>query len=84
MTLDDFDPAFSAMLETLEPGEISPPFRTPFGWHIAELTDTRSYDMTDDLREQNCRRQIGNRMVVEEREIWRRRLRDQAYVLKKI
>ena len=84
MMLDEYDPAFAAMLETLEPGEISPPFRTPFGWHIAELTDTRSYDMTDDLREQDCRRQIGNRMVVEEREIWRRRLRDQAFVEKKI
>lgn len=84
MMIDEYDPAFAAMLETLEPGEISQPFRTPFGWHIAELTDTRSYDMTDDLRAQDCRRQIGNRMVVEEREIWRRRLRDQAYVQKKI
>ncbi len=84
MAIDEYDPAFAAMIETLEPGEISPPFRTPFGWHIAELTDTRSYDMTEDLREQDCRQQIGNRMVVEEREIWRRRLRDQAYVLKKI
>lgn len=80
MSLDEYDPAFAAMIETLEPGEISQPFRTPFGWHIAELTDTRSYDMTDDLRSQNCRQQIGNRMVDEEREIWRRRLRDQAYV----
>jgi peptidyl-prolyl cis-trans isomerase SurA len=84
MMLDDYDPAFSAMLESLEPGELSEPFRTPFGWHIAELTDTRSYDMTEDLREQSCRQQIGNRMVTEESEIWRRRLRDLAYVQKKI
>jgi peptidyl-prolyl cis-trans isomerase SurA len=84
MTLDQFDPAFAAMLETLEPGEISPPFRTSFGWHIAEVTDSRRYDMTEDLRAQNCRQQIGNRMVVEEREIWRRRLRDQAFIEKKI
>ena len=82
--LDDYDPAFAAMLESLEPGEISEPFRTSFGWHIAELTGTRSYDMTDDLREQACSQQIGNRMLDEEREIWRRRLRDQAYVQKKI
>jgi peptidyl-prolyl cis-trans isomerase SurA len=84
MSLDEYDPAFAAMVETLAPGEISEPFRTPFGWHIAELTDSRNYDMTEDLRAQNCRQQIGNRMVVEEREIWRRRLRDQAYVVKKI
>jgi peptidyl-prolyl cis-trans isomerase SurA len=84
MMPDDFDPAFSAMLESLEPGELSEPFRTSFGWHIAELTDTRSYDMTEDLREQNCRQQIGNRMVTEESEIWRRRMRDQAYVQKRI
>jgi peptidyl-prolyl cis-trans isomerase SurA len=82
--LDEYDPAFAAMIESLEPGELSEPFRTPFGWHIAELTDTRSYDMTDDLRERDCSQQIGNRMLDEEREIWRRRLRDLAYVQKKI
>ena len=84
MMLDEFDPAFAAALERLEPGEISQPFRTPFGWHIAEVTDNRVYDMTEDLRALNCRQQIGNRMVDEERERWMRRLRDQAYVQTKI
>jgi peptidyl-prolyl cis-trans isomerase SurA len=83
-SLDEYDPAFAAALENLAPGEISEPFRSSFGWHIAELTDSRSYDMTEDLRAQSCRQQIGNRMVVEEREIWRRRLRDAAYVVTKI
>jgi peptidyl-prolyl cis-trans isomerase SurA len=84
MTYDDYDPAFSAMLESLDLGELSEPFRTPFGWHIAERTDERTYDMTDDLRGQQCSQQIGNRMVIEEREIWRRRLRDQAYIQKRL
>ena len=80
--IDDYDPAFAAAIESLDPGEVSQPFRSSFGWHIAERLETRSYDMSDDLREQDCNQQIGNRLVVEEREIWRRRLRDQAYVQK--
>lgn len=81
---DDYDPAFAEMLRSIEIGELSPPFKSSFGWHIVELTDTRNYDMTDDLRETDCRRQIGNRKVVEERDIWRRRIRDEAYVQKRI
>jgi len=83
-TLDTFVPEFSSELASLEIGEVSEPFRTPYGWHIAEVLGRRTYDMSDELREQDCRQQIGNRKVDEEREIWRRRIRDEAYVQKKL
>jgi peptidyl-prolyl cis-trans isomerase SurA len=83
-TLDDFVPEFSSVLSALEIGEVSEPFRTPYGWHIAEVTDRRSHDVTQELQENQCRSQIGNRRLVEEREIWRRRLRDEAYVDKRL
>jgi hypothetical protein len=40
--------------------------------------------MTDDLRDQQCRQQLGVRMVDEELEIWRRRIRDEAYIVKRL
>jgi peptidyl-prolyl cis-trans isomerase SurA len=83
-TPDDFVPEFSAVLTSLEIGELSEPFRTPYGWHIAEVTGRRSYDMTDDLRDSQCRNQIGGRKVEEELDIWRRRIRDEAYVVKRL
>lgn len=83
-TLDDFVPEFATELGQLEIGEVSEPFVTRYGWHIAEVTDRRSHDVTQELQEQQCRSQIGNRRLEEEREVWRRRLRDEAYVDKRL
>lgn len=75
-----FVPEFEEQLATLETGELSEPFRTRFGWHIAEVVDRRSHDMTDELKEQQCASQIRASKAEEERELWLRRLRDQAFV----
>jgi peptidyl-prolyl cis-trans isomerase SurA len=83
-SLDAFVPEFSEVLESLEIGELSEPFLTPYGWHIAEVTDKRVYDMTDDLRDNNCRNQIGRGKAVEEIELWRLRMQNDAYIVKKI
>ncbi len=75
-----FVPDFQAMLEELEPGELSPVFRTPFGWHIAEVLGRRQVDRTVELRRNQAREAIFRRKVGEEFESWVRRLRDEAYV----
>lgn len=50
---------FSEVAFTLEPGEISPPFQSPFGWHIVKMTDKRANQLRrsfevehDDLKEE--------------------------------
>jgi peptidyl-prolyl cis-trans isomerase SurA len=83
-TLGDYVPEFASVLDNLEIGEISEPFHTQFGWHIAEVTGRRTYDITDDLRQTDCRNQIGNRKLEEEVDIWRRQLREAAYVVKRL
>jgi len=75
-----FVPEFEQKLAELEIGEVSEPFRTRFGWHIVEVTDRRSHDMTDELKRQRCVVQIRANKAEEERELWLRRLRDQAFV----
>jgi peptidyl-prolyl cis-trans isomerase SurA len=82
--LEDFDPVFSGQIADLEIGVVTEPFQSPFGWHIAEVLDRRSYDMTEDMREQSCQNQIGNRKITEELDIWRRRLLDDAYVVRRL
>ncbi|MEE4162011.1 MAG: peptidylprolyl isomerase [Woeseiaceae bacterium] len=79
-----FVPEFEAMLNSLEIGEISEPFKTPFGWHIVQLVDTRVYDNTEDLKEQNCGIRIRNGKLEDEIQLWIRRLRDEAFVDVKI
>lgn len=71
---------FEEVLNSLALNELSQPFRTRFGWHIAEVIETRSYDVTEEIKEQRCADQIRASKVEEERELWLRRLRDEAFV----
>jgi peptidyl-prolyl cis-trans isomerase SurA len=76
----DTVPEFEQMLATLPMKSLSEPFQTRFGWHIAEVLERRSYDTTDEVKQQQCAREIRASKAEEERELWLRRLRDQAFV----
>ena len=80
----DFVPEFEQVLAGLETGELSEPFRTRFGWHIAEVTDRRVYDTTEELKEQRCAEQIRASKLEEQQELWLRQIRDQAFVERRI
>jgi peptidyl-prolyl cis-trans isomerase SurA len=75
-----FVPEFEEVANNLEPGVVSQPFQTRFGWHILEVVDRRTYDNTEDLKESNCIQRIRNSKLADESELWVRRLRDEAYV----
>ena len=75
-----FVPEFQATIDELEIGELSEPFRSPFGWHIVEILDRRVYDNTEDLKSQNCVVRIRNGKMDSESQLWLRRLRDEAFV----
>ena len=75
-----FVPEFMQAVSELEIGQLSEPFRTRFGWHIAEVMETRSYDRTDDLKELTCAEQIRASKLEEEQALWLRRLRDESFV----
>ncbi len=75
---------FEKVANNSEIGQISEPFQSRFGWHILEVTGRRSYDNTDDLKKLNCIQQIRNSKVANESALWLRRIRDEAYVDKRI
>jgi peptidyl-prolyl cis-trans isomerase SurA len=75
-----FVPEFQSRLDQLQPNEISEPFRTQFGWHVAQLLERRERDVTDEQRRARARTAIGTRKSAEEYDIWLRRLRNEAYV----
>jgi len=77
---DAFVPEFTEVLTALDIGELSEPFRTRFGWHILEVTDRRSYDTTDDLKQNRCVQEIRASKAEEERQLWLQQMRDQAFV----
>jgi peptidyl-prolyl cis-trans isomerase SurA len=79
-----FVPEFEEVMNDLEIGEVSEPFRSPFGWHIVEVLERRVYDNTEDLKRRNCDARIRNSKMEDETQLWMRRLRDEAFVVKRI
>jgi peptidyl-prolyl cis-trans isomerase SurA len=75
-----FAPEFEKAIESLQPGQVTQPFRTAFGWHIAKVAERRTRDTTDQTRRARARAAIQNRKAAEEYDMWLRRLRAEAYV----
>jgi peptidyl-prolyl cis-trans isomerase SurA len=75
-----FVPEFEAAIANLKDGEISEPFHTQYGWHIAQVLGRREFDNTDELRRRQAIEAIRASKADEETELWLRRLRDDAYV----
>ncbi len=79
-----FVPEFEKVADEIEIGVLSEPFETRFGWHILEVTDRRTYDNTEEVKERNCIERVRNSKLTDESELWARRIRDEAFVEKRI
>ncbi len=79
-SLGGLPPTFRQRVQNLEVGEMSEPFQTEQGWHLARVTDRRQRDMSEQYRRQMAENAIRERKFQVERENWMSELRDQAYV----
>jgi peptidyl-prolyl cis-trans isomerase SurA len=75
-----FVPEFEEVANNAEINVVSAPFRSQFGWHILEVLGRRTYDNTEDIKQNSCVNRIRNSKLSSETELWVRRLRDEAYV----
>lgn len=71
---------FQQTLATLQPDELSPPFKSSFGWHIIRLHQRRDHDNTSEIQRNRAYRALRQRRIDEEQQNWLRKLRDEAYV----
>jgi peptidyl-prolyl cis-trans isomerase SurA len=76
----DTVPDFERALAELKPGELSPPVRTPFGYHLIEVLERRSADASQERRRLEARKVIRERKSEEAYDEWLRQLRDRVYV----
>jgi peptidyl-prolyl cis-trans isomerase SurA len=76
----DTVPQFEKVMNALQPGEISQPTRSPFGWHIIQVIERRKQDMTKEAARLKARQEIRARKSEEAYQDWVRELRDRAYV----
>lgn len=76
----DTVPEFERAMDALQPGEISQPVRSPFGWHLIEVVDRRVEDVTDERRRGIARNALRERKSEEAYDNWLRELRDSTFV----
>ena len=76
----DLVPEFEKVVGALPLHTLSEPIQSRYGWHLAEVLERREHDTTDEVKRDECMRSIRQSKAEEERELWLRRLRDQAYV----
>ena len=77
----DTVPDFEQAMAKLKPGEISPaPVRTPFGWHLIQVLERRTQDITAERQREQARQAMRQRKSEEAFQEWVREIRDRAYV----
>jgi peptidyl-prolyl cis-trans isomerase SurA len=76
----DTVPEFERAMNALKPGDISDPVRSPFGWHLIQVVERRSADLSKERRRLTARQALRERKSEEAYEEWVRQLRDRAFV----
>ena len=76
----ELEPAFEEQLERLAPDAVSAPFRTRFGWHLAQVAARRDVDETAQTLRQRALNHLARGRAGEAIELWLRRLRENAYI----
>lgn len=78
--LESFVGEFARVADGLKENEISPPFRSEYGWHIVQMLGRRSIDNADNAAREQAFAQLRDSRVDEATELWIQQLRDEAYV----
>lgn len=80
VTFGQYSPDFMAVIQEMEPGDLSEPVRLESGWHIIELLETRIEDMTEENMRYQAEQILRQRKYENELENWLTELRDTAYI----
>jgi len=76
----DTVPAFEQAMNALQPGQISQPVRTQFGWHLIQVEDRRNKDMGSEYKRLQARQILFQRRAEPAFEDWLNQLYGQAYI----
>jgi peptidyl-prolyl cis-trans isomerase SurA len=76
----DTVPEFERAMDRLSPGEVSSPVRSQFGWHLIQVMERRTTDVSGERQRLEARRALRARKSDEAYQEWLRQLRDKAYI----
>ena len=76
----DTVPEFERAMSDLKPGDISPPIKSPFGWHLIQVMERRTANVSSERQRMQARIALRDRKADEAFQEWIRQLRDRTYV----
>jgi peptidyl-prolyl cis-trans isomerase SurA len=76
----DTVPEFEQAMNNLKLGQLSEPVETSFGYHLIEVLERKSDDVSKEKKRAEARNALRERKLVEAVEDWQRQVRDRAYV----
>lgn len=76
----DTVPEFERAMNALAANEVSQPVQSPFGWHLIQVQERRSDELSEDRKKLAARQAIRARKGDEAYSDWLRQTRDRAFV----
>jgi len=76
----DTVPEFERAMDRLSPGQVSDPVHSQFGWHLIQVMERRTTDVSGERQRLEARRALRARKSDEAYQEWLRQLRDKAYI----
>ena len=76
----DTVPDFERAMNSLKPGEVSQPVESPFGFHLIEVLERKTEEVSRERQRLLARQTLREQKLEEAYEDWLRQLRDRAYV----
>jgi peptidyl-prolyl cis-trans isomerase SurA len=76
----DTVPEFERAMNQLKLGEVSEPVKSPFGWHLIQVTERRTEEVPVERNRLLARQALRERKAEEAYQEWLRQLRDRTYV----
>lgn len=76
----DTVPEFERAMNALQPGQLSEPVKSPFGYHLIQVLERRTSDVSPERLRLQARQILRERKSDEAYQQWLRELRDETYV----
>jgi peptidyl-prolyl cis-trans isomerase SurA len=76
----DTVPEFERAMNALQPGQISEPIESPFGFHLIQVLERKTEDVSQERKRLVARQALRERKLEEATQEWLRQVRDRAYV----
>jgi peptidyl-prolyl cis-trans isomerase SurA len=71
---------FQRAMDALEPGQVSEPVQSQFGWHLIQVLERRTQNMENEFKRMRARQTLFERRAEPAFEDWLNRLRGEAYI----